>query len=178
MVLFSFFLIVSHRNLISIYNNKKLEDDVADVRISGWIDTQKVSDSMDLVRMLMIKKRKKSIEETLTQKLLKVAKIDTGRRNSVKINIGGETSSEIVTMFDRYELVCLNGTNKVSYFCVEEGADNSHRFIKTEEQTLKRRVVKAYNDTTHNVGVVLLTDDGDTSNEDFYLARKTGSLLY
>ena len=51
MVNFSTFLIVAHRNLISMYDMRAKDPE------DGWIDTKKISD--DFVRSINIKKRKK-----------------------------------------------------------------------------------------------------------------------
>ena len=51
MVNFSTFLIVAHRNLISMYDMRAENPD------EGWVDTKKISDNF--VRSINIKKRKK-----------------------------------------------------------------------------------------------------------------------
>ena len=91
---FMTFMIVAHRNLLSLYD-LGLKD--------NWVDTIQVLDSQDHIRNVQIKKRPRKFWQSNFWGISSKDKSEKKMRRNAKIK-------DAVNMFKKFELACLIGT--------------------------------------------------------------------
>ena len=160
---FNMYMLVSHRNMISIYdmtNNTDDQENKDEQNNGGWIKTfcfTKSKDSeeqnKDHIRHMFIKKRTKADRLAIEQeKRRKYEQDNTGRDN-------WQMSS-----YDKFHIVCLSGINTINI--AELKRDGRVTLISCAAQA-PGRVLQYQDDQYYYLGTIMLVESGDFKESEY-----------
>jgi len=159
---FSTFMLVAHRNLISVFDMSK---PVLNGSESCWTDTLRLSRSP--IRNMFVKTRPKDElhgqlhrRESL-QRLNGLNPAGTSRiirTNSIVFNAA---KPKPITLIEKFEIVCLVGTHTFAFTRVLSVNGQPKFDRKVETLKSKGRVLNVVNDKLFGFGIFCLTDTGE-----------------